>query len=74
MCMDLKEKFDEIVEKIQKDPGLAASFQKDPVKTIEKITGMDLPDDIAENAVTTVKARLAAGGIGDLAGGFKKLF
>jgi len=69
--MDIKERIDEIVEKIQKNPDLAKSFSADPVKTIESIIGMDLPDDMADSVVTTVKAKLGAGGIGDAAKGFK---
>lgn len=69
--MDIKGKIDEIVEKIQKDPNLAQSFSTNPVKTIESIIGMDLPDDMADGVVSTVKAKLGAGGIGDAVKGFK---
>ena len=69
--MDIKGKIDEIVEKIQKDPNLAKSFSANPVKAIESIIGVDLPDDMADGVVQTVKAKLAAGGIEDIAKGFK---
>lgn len=52
---DIKDKVKEVVEKIQKDPALLAEFQKDPVKTVEKIVGMDLPDELIEKVVEGIK-------------------
>ena len=45
MSFDVKAKIDELVGKIQKDPAMLKSFQNDPIKTVEKLTGVDLPDD-----------------------------
>lgn len=72
--MDIKEKIEEVVEKIKKDPDLASSFASNPVKTIEKILGVDLPDDMVENVVNSVKAKLAGGEAGGILDKFKKLF
>ena len=69
--MDIKGRIDEIVGKIQKDPDLAKSFSANPVKTIESIIGVDLPDDMADGVVQTVKAKLAAGSLGDITKGMK---
>ena len=44
--MDIKEKINEVVEKITKDKALQELFQKDPIKAVENILGVDLPDDI----------------------------
>lgn len=74
MNMDIKEKIEELVQKIQKDPALLGSFQKDPVRTVEKLMGVDLPDDKLQPLVSGVKARLAAADIGDKLEGLKKLF
>jgi len=52
---DIKDKVKEVVEKIQMDPALLAEFQKDPVKTVEKIVGMDLPDELIEKVVEGIK-------------------
>ena len=52
---DIKDKVKEVVEKIQKDPALLAEFQKDPVKTVERIVGMDLPDELIEKVVEGIK-------------------
>lgn len=71
--MDLKEKVTEVVEKIKKDPGLLSEFQKDPVKTVEKVVGMDLPDELIEKIIDGIKKGDAKEGI-DLGNIVKKLF
>lgn len=74
MNFDVKAKIEELVEKIQKDPAKLKSFQKDPIKTVEGLLGVDLPDEKLQPLVTGIKAKLAAGDIGDMLGGLKKLF
>lgn len=74
MNFDVKAKVEELVGKIQKDPALLKSFKADPVKTVEKLLGVDLPDDKLKPLVAGVKAKLAAGDIGDKLDGLKKLF
>ncbi len=56
--MDIKAKIDELVKKIQSDEKLQEEFKKDPVKAIEGLAGVDLPDDAVQNIVTGVKAKL----------------
>lgn len=72
--MDIKGKIEELAQKIQKDPTLLQNFQKDPIKTVEKLLGVDLPDDKLQPLVTGIKAKLAATDIGDKLEGLKKLF
>lgn len=74
MSIDVKAKIEELVSKLQKDPALLQSFQKDPVKTLERLTGVNLPDDQLQPLVTGIKAKLAASDLGDALGGLKKLF
>ena len=71
--MDIKDKVTEVVEKIKKDPELLEQFQKDPVKTVEKVVGMDLPDELIEKVVEGIKSGDIKEGmdIGDI---MKKLF
>lgn len=71
---DVKEKVEEIVQKLQKDPALLKSFQADPVKALEKLTGVDLPDDQLKPLIAGIKAKLAASDIGGALDGLKKLF
>lgn len=71
---DIKEKVEEIVEKLKKDPALLKKFQGDPIKTLESLTGIDLPDEQLKPVVAAVKAKMAAGDLGDLLGAVKGLF
>lgn len=57
--MDIKAKIEEIVNKIKSDPKLLDAFKTDPVKTVEKTAGVDIPDDIEDKIVSGVKAALA---------------
>ena len=56
--MDVKAKIDEIVNKVNSDPDIASKFQKDPIKTVEGILGVDLPDDVIKQVVEGVKAKI----------------
>ena len=72
--MDIKAKVEEIVQKITKDKDLQAQFQKEPVKAVEKVLGVDLPDDVVEKVVAGVKAKITGDKISGAAGALKKLF
>lgn len=56
--MDVKAKIEEIVAKVQKDPKLMEQFKKEPVKAVESIVGVDLPDDVVNQVVTGVKGKI----------------
>ena len=70
----IKDKVDEIVEKIKKDPAIASKFQKDPIGTVEGLIGIDLPNDQIEMLVDAVKAKVNLDKVGDALGGLKGLF
>ena len=72
--MDIKAKINELVEKIKNDPSLTANFQKDPIGTVEKLIGVDLPDDTIMKIVELVKAKLDMDKVSDLLGGLGGLF
>lgn len=74
MSMDLKAKIEELAARLQKDPALLGRFQKEPVKTLEELAGLSLPEEQLQPLVAGVKAKLAAGSVGDALGGLKKLF
>lgn len=67
--MDIKAKIDEVVNKVKSDEGFAEKFQKEPVKAVEDVVGVDLPDDVINNVVEGVKAKVNLGGIADKLGG-----
>ena len=70
--MDIKEQIESIVEKLQKDNALQAQFKKDPVKAVEKLLGVDLPDDMVEKVVAGVKAKLSLDDVSGIVGNLKK--
>ena len=70
----LKDKIEEIVEKIKSDKDIAAKFQKDPISVVEKLLGVDLPNEQLEQVVNAIKAKVDLDKIGDLLGGLSGLF
>jgi hypothetical protein len=72
--MDIKEKVEEIVAKIKKDPALIKNFKDDPVKTIESLSGIDIPDGMEDKVVTGVKTAMAKDAAGGVLDSVKKLF
>ena len=67
--MDIKAKINELVDKIKSDDSLMADFKKDPIKAIEKLIGVDLPDDQVKSIVDGVKAKISLDSIGGAMGG-----
>ena len=55
----IKEKINEIVEKIKNDKDIAAKFKKDPITTVEGLIGIDLPNDQVQKIVDGIKAKIA---------------
>lgn len=71
--MDIKAKIDEIVNKVKNDKDFAAKFNADPVKAVEGVLGVDLPDDQINAVIEGVKAKIAGGDLlGQLGGLFGK--
>lgn len=67
--MDIKKKIDEIVEKVKSDKEFAAKFAKEPVKALEGVLGIDLPDDQINGLIDGVKAKISLDKAGDMLGG-----
>ena len=65
----IKDKIEDIVEKIKKDPKLLQKFKDDPIKTVEGLIGIDLPDAQIMKIVDAVKAKISLDKVGDLLGG-----
>ena len=72
--MDIKEKIEEIVKKIQKNPALLKKFNTEPVKVVEELVGIDLPDELIEKVVDGVKAKITMDKVGDALGALNGLF
>ena len=56
--MDIKKKIEELVKTLLSDEKLMASFKKDPISTIEKLIGIDLPNDQIEAIAKGIQAKL----------------
>ncbi|MGN0586826.1 MAG: hypothetical protein ACI4JF_06020 [Oscillospiraceae bacterium] len=67
--MDIKAKIEEIVEKIRNDKNFAAEFRADPVKAVEKVIGVDLPDDQLNKLIDGIKAKVSVDDVKDKLGG-----
>lgn len=67
--MDIKGKIDELVSKVKNDKDFAENFKKDPVKAVEGVVGVDLPDDQVNKIVDGIKAKVSLDDIGDKLGG-----
>jgi len=74
MNMDIKEQITSTVEKITKDKTLMDQFQKNPIKTVEKVMGVDLPDDTVKKIIDGVKSKINVDKVSDALDGIKKLF
>ncbi len=77
--MDIQKIINNVVAKLKADPALVKNFLADPVKTLEKVFNIDLPDDQINQVIEGVKSKLDldkldAGKALGLLGKLKKLF
>lgn len=72
--MDIRAKVEELVEKIKDDPAMLAQFRENPIPVVEKLVGIDLPDDQIMKAAELIKAKLDLEKAGDLLKGLGGLF
>ena len=62
------------MKEIQKNPALLKKFKENPVKVVEELIGIDLPDDQLKQVAELVKAKIDLDKVGDLLGGLGGLF
>ena len=74
IIMDIKAQITTAVEKITKDQKLQEQFKKEPVKTVEQVLGVDLPDDMLNQVVEGVKAKVSLDKASGVVDSLKKLF
>lgn len=63
--MDIREKIESVVKKLLSDKQLMEKFEKNPVKVIEQLLGVDLPDDMVNKIIEGVKAKISLEKVGD---------
>ena len=74
MLDKIKDKAEDLVKEIQKNPALLKKFKENPVKVVEELIGIDLPDDQLKQVAELVKAKIDLDKVGDLLGGLGGLF
>ena len=70
----IKEKIDEIVKKVTSDKSFAEKFKKDPIKAVESVLGVDLPDETIKKIVDGVKTKINVDTAKDVIDKVKGLF
>ena len=66
--MDIQKTITDLVAKFKGDDSLLSKFKDDPVKTVEGLIGVNLPDEQLKAVVSGIKAKLnldSAGGLLD---------
>ena len=71
---DIKDQITKLVDAVTKDDEVKKLFAENPVKAVEKVIGIDLPDDIINQVVQGVKAKVSLDKLSDAAGFLKNLF
>ena len=71
---EIKELIEKAIDKLKEDDDLMENFKKNPVQVVEKLLGVDLPDDKIEAIVKGIKAKLQIDDIGDILGKLGGLF
>lgn len=72
--MDIKEQINKLVDAVTKDESVKELFKKEPIKAVEKVIGVDLPDDIVEKIIDGVKGKISLDKLSGAADALKKIF
>ena len=72
--MDIQKIITEAVKALTENEELLKAFNKNPAKTIEKIIGIDLPDDKVNAILAGIKAKLGLDDVMDVAGKLLGMF
>lgn len=66
--VDIQKIITEAQEKLSQNKELRKAFDVDPVKTLEKLFKVDLPDDQINAVIKTIRAKLDIEDVADVAG------
>lgn len=72
--MDIKAMIETAVKKLMSDKDLLAKFEKNPASVIEELIGVDLPDELVNQVVDGIKAKIKLDQLGGVLGGLGKMF
>ena len=71
---NIKEKIEEIVNRVKSDPDFEKKFKENPIKALEEVIGIDLPDDKINEIIDAVKAKITIDDGKEILGKIKGLF
>ena len=66
--MGLKAKVNEITDKVKNDKDFGKKFISDPIKAVESVVGVDLPDEKIKEIAENIKGKVDIKDIAGLAG------
>ena len=67
--MDIQKIIADVLKKLTSDEDLKANFRKNPTKVLEKLVGVDLPDDKLDAIIQGVTAKLDLDDLADKTSG-----
>ena len=56
--MDIQKIINDVISKLKDDDQLLANFKSNPTKVLEKLVGVDLPDDKIDPIIDGIMAKL----------------
>lgn len=62
---DLFDRIEDIVNELKSNKELQAKFKDEPVKALEEVLGVNLPDEMVEKLIESVKGKIEEKGIDD---------
>ncbi len=65
--MDIQKIINDVIEKLKKNENLKEDFMNNPVKVLEDLVGVDLPDDKINAVIDGIKAKLNLDDLADKA-------
>ena len=66
--MDIQKIINDVIAKLKADDNLLEQFNTNPVKVLEDLIGIDLPDDKINAVIDGIKAKLNLDDLADKAG------
>ncbi|MDY5731166.1 MAG: hypothetical protein SPL05_06515 [Eubacteriales bacterium] len=72
--MDIQNLISQVMGALNGNADMMSQFQANPVKAVESILNIDLPDEQINAIITAVKAKIGVDGIAGIAKGLGGLF
>ena len=67
--MDVKAKVNELVDKVKNDKDFSSKFISDPIKAVESVVGIDLPDEKIKEIASGIKDKVNISDVTEKLGG-----